>query len=81
MIYAEGTRFSLRQHLPDLRTVAIAVAEVESEVIACAGAGVAGFVSRSGSGRDVVIAIHCAVRNEFFCSPRTVAAAHRGSNV
>jgi DNA-binding NarL/FixJ family response regulator len=55
--------------------VAIAVAGVEREVIACAEAGVAGFVSRSGSVRDVVTAIPCTVRGEFFCSPRSLMFA------
>jgi DNA-binding NarL/FixJ family response regulator len=67
------TSISLRQLLPDVRVVAIAVAEVECEVVACAEAGVVGIVSRSASARDIVTAIHCAVRREFFCSPRIAA--------
>jgi DNA-binding NarL/FixJ family response regulator len=67
------TSISLRQLLPDLRIVAIAVAEVECAVVACAEAGVAGIVSRSASARDIVTAIHCAVQGDFFCSPRIAA--------
>ena len=63
----------LRQALPNLKIVAIAVAEVEQEVIACAEAGVSGFVSRQGSAQDVVAAVHCAVRGELVCSRRTAA--------
>jgi DNA-binding NarL/FixJ family response regulator len=69
MVGGLDTCNALRQLLPDLLIVAIAVAGVEREVIACAEAGVAGFVSRSGSVRDVVTAIHWAVGGEFFCSP------------
>lgn len=64
---------ALRQLLPDIRIVAIAVGEVEDEVIACAKAGVVGFVSREGSTQDVATAIHCAVRGEFVCPPRLAA--------
>jgi DNA-binding NarL/FixJ family response regulator len=64
---------SLRQLLPGLRIVAIAVAEIECDVMVCAGTGVAGIVSRTASVRDVVSAIHSAMRGEFFCSPRIAA--------
>jgi len=63
----------LRQMLPTTKIVAIAVAEVEHEVIACAEAGVSGFVSCKGSIRDVVAAAHSAVRGELVCSPRMAA--------
>jgi two-component system nitrate/nitrite response regulator NarL len=62
-----------RQNVPDLKIVAIAVADVEQEVFACAEAGVSGFVARDGSIQDVVTAVHCAVRNELVCSPRMAA--------
>src|SRR6266511_1849907 len=54
----------LRQALPDLKIVAIAVSDIEQEVVACAEAGVSGFVSRNGSIQDLVTAVHCAMRNE-----------------
>jgi two-component system nitrate/nitrite response regulator NarL len=56
-----------------LKVVAIAVADVEQEVLACAEAGVSGFVSRNGSIQDLVTAVHCAVRDELVCSPRIAA--------
>jgi len=68
-----GMPVMLRQGLPDLKVVAIAVADVEHEVLACAEAGVSGFVSRNGSVQDLVTAVHCAVRNELVCSPRIAA--------
>jgi len=64
---------AFRQALPDLKIVAIAVADVEQEVVACAEAGVSGFVSRNGSIQDLVTAVQCAVRNELVCSPRIAA--------
>ena len=68
-----GASLPFRQSLPNLKIVAIAVAQVEQEVIACAEAGVAGFVLRDGSVQDVVTAVHCSVRNELACSPRVAA--------
>jgi DNA-binding NarL/FixJ family response regulator len=59
--------------LPELKIVAIAVAEVEKEVLACAAAGVSGFVSRDGTIKDVVMAVQCAMRDELVCSRRTAA--------
>jgi two-component system, NarL family, nitrate/nitrite response regulator NarL len=64
---------AFRQALPDLKIVAIAVADIEQEVVTCAKAGVSGFVSRYGSIQDLVAAVHCAVRNELACSPRIAA--------
>jgi hypothetical protein len=43
---ALSNAIALHQLLPDLRIIAISVAEVEDEIVACAKAGVAGFVSR-----------------------------------
>jgi len=62
-----------REVMPDAKIVAIAVNDVEQEVLACAEAGVSGFVSRNGSIQDVVAAVHCAVRSELVCSPRIAA--------
>jgi two-component system nitrate/nitrite response regulator NarL len=64
---------ALRQALPDPKIVAIAVSDIEQKVVACSEAGVSGFVSRDGSIQDLVTAIHCAMRNEFLCSPRIAA--------
>jgi DNA-binding NarL/FixJ family response regulator len=64
---------AFRQALPDLKIVAIAVADVQQEVVACAEAKVSGFVSRDGSIQDLVTAVHCAMRNELVCSPRIAA--------
>jgi DNA-binding NarL/FixJ family response regulator len=62
---------SLLRVMPDLKIVALGVDEVEPVVLACARAGVSGFVYVQGSANDVVTAVHSAVRGELACSPRT----------
>src|SRR5262245_26085623 len=59
--------------VPGTRVVALAVPEVEREVLACAEAGVAGYVTRDGSLEDVVAAVESAARGELLCSPRMAA--------
>jgi DNA-binding NarL/FixJ family response regulator len=59
--------------VPGTRVVALAVPEVEREVLACAEAGVAGYVTRDGSIEDVVAAVESAARGELLCSPRMAA--------
>jgi DNA-binding NarL/FixJ family response regulator len=62
-----------RKSLPNLRIVAIAVAEIDQDLVACAEAGIVGFVSRDGSAEDVHAAIQAALRGELVCSPRVSA--------
>ena len=71
------TLLVLRQALADLKIVAIAVSDIEQEVVACAEAGISGFVSRDGSIQDLVTAVHCAMRNELVCSPRVAGMLFR----
>jgi two-component system, NarL family, nitrate/nitrite response regulator NarL len=59
--------------VPGTRVVALAVPEVEREVLACAEAGVAGYVTRDGSVEDVVAAVESAARGELLVSPRMAA--------
>jgi two-component system nitrate/nitrite response regulator NarL len=58
---------------PGTKIIAIAVAEDAADVVACAEAGMAGYVSRDGSVDDVASAIHSVVRGEFSCPPRMVS--------
>ncbi len=60
--------------VPGTRIVALAVPEVEQEVLACAEAGVAGYVTREGSIEDVVAAVEAVARGEVLCSPRMAAS-------
>lgn len=59
--------------VPGTRVVALAVPESESEVLACAEAGVTGFVTRDASVEDVAAAVESAARGEVLASPRMVA--------
>src|SRR4051812_49062197 len=49
---------------PDVKVVALAIGEVGTDVIACAEAGAVAYVSRDGSFKDLVAAIHGAARGE-----------------
>ena len=62
---------------PAPRVVALAVPEVERDVIACAEAGVAGFVQREGSLADLVAAVESAACGELVISPRMAASLLR----
>jgi DNA-binding NarL/FixJ family response regulator len=59
--------------VPALRVVAFAVAEVEADVLACAEAGICGYVPRDGSVEDLVGAVLRAVSGELACPPRIAA--------
>ena len=60
----------VREALPGIRIVAFGVAEAEEAILACAEAGVAGFVAPGASVDELVAAVHGAVRGELVCSPR-----------
>ena len=64
---------ALVEAVPGTRVVALAVPEIEREVLACAEAGVAGYVTRDGSIEDVVAAVESAARGEVVVSPRMAA--------
>jgi two-component system, NarL family, nitrate/nitrite response regulator NarL len=59
--------------LPALRIVAVAVAEMETDIIACAEAGICGYVAQSGTVEDLVRALLRALTGELICSPRVAA--------
>src|SRR5947199_5970112 len=59
-----------RRRAPSVKVVAITLGETETEVIALAEAGVAGYVLPDGSLDDLVIAVESAVRGELYCPPR-----------
>jgi two-component system nitrate/nitrite response regulator NarL len=62
-----------QQVLPGLLVVAFAVAEMEENVLACAEAGISGYVTQDGSVEDLVAAVLRALRGEVMCSPRIAA--------
>jgi two-component system nitrate/nitrite response regulator NarL len=67
---------SLRAADPQLRMVALGVREVESEVLACAAAGVDGYVRMDAEIDDLVTVIESAMRGELVCSPKVAASLY-----
>ena len=63
--------------LSQTRVVALAVMDQEHLVMACAEAGVAGYVTSEQSIEDVVAVVKAVVRGEMICSPRIAAALLR----
>lgn len=69
---------ALAEVSPLTRVVALAVDEaLESQVLACAEAGVAGWVGRDSSAEELVEAVLHAARGELLCSARTAALLSR----
>jgi two-component system, NarL family, nitrate/nitrite response regulator NarL len=62
---------------PKVKIIAFAVEEFDREILACAEAGVAGWVPREGSVEDLVASIERAHREELLCSPRMAAQVFR----
>jgi DNA-binding NarL/FixJ family response regulator len=67
----------LRRIVPDTRVIALTIPEAEGAVIACAEAGVSGFVMREASIAELVEALLSAARGEACMSPRAAAALLR----
>jgi two-component system, NarL family, nitrate/nitrite response regulator NarL len=67
---------TLRQVLRRLRIVAMGVREVESEVLACAAAGIDGYVRRDAAIGDVVTVVESVMRDELVCSPKVAASLY-----
>src|SRR5688500_14938264 len=67
----------LRHHAPSVKVIALALGELEQDVLACVEAGIAGYVSIDGSLADLCAAVESAVRDELLCSPRVAAAMLR----
>jgi DNA-binding NarL/FixJ family response regulator len=63
----------LRAILPGLRVVAVAVSELGADVIACAEAGICGYVARDGSVEHLIGTITRALSGELLCPPQITA--------
>jgi DNA-binding NarL/FixJ family response regulator len=72
-----GVLDALVHAAPQVRVVAVGVSETEDEVIACAEAGVAGYLLRGESLADLLKTIRSVRRGEALCSPRTTATLLR----
>jgi DNA-binding NarL/FixJ family response regulator len=67
---------ALRRALRRLRIVALGVREVESEVLACAAAGIDGYVRMDAAIDDVVTVVESVMRDELVCSPKVAASLY-----
>ncbi len=63
--------------LPHVRVVAFAVADDPAAIVACARAGICGYVSRNGSLEELVAAARQAICGEIVCPPRVTAELFR----
>ena len=62
---------------PHVKVVAVGVRDSEQDVVACAEAGVAGYVPRGASVADLVAVLECVGRGELLCSPSAAATLLR----
>jgi two-component system, NarL family, nitrate/nitrite response regulator NarL len=62
---------------PHVKLVALAVPEIEREVLALAEAGASAYVTPDGSIEDLVLVVQCVERGEVICSPGMVAGLFR----
>ena len=67
----------LSETAPEIRLLALGLAETEANVVACAEAGVAGYVSREGSAADLIETLHRVVRGEALYSPWVIGSLFR----
>jgi DNA-binding NarL/FixJ family response regulator len=67
----------LRRMCARVRILAIGVRETASEVLACAAAGIDGYVPRDAALGDMVAAIENVVRGELTCSPKVAASLYQ----
>ena|SRR2546426_1803180 len=58
---------------PDIKVVALAVPDMDQHVVACAEAGVVGYVPRDAGVADLVATIQSVGRGELLCSPKVAA--------
>ena len=67
---------ALRQFRAEMRILAVGVRETASDVLACAAAGMDGYVPMDAALGDMVTAIENAVRDELTCSPKVAASLY-----
>ena len=72
-----GVARNIRERAPDLYVVGFGVEEIEGEILACAEAGLAGYVPCDASLDDLCARIEGIVRGELLCTPRMAAAMFR----
>lgn len=68
---------AIRRDLPVAHVVGFGVDEVEGEVLACAEAGLAGYVPSDASLDDLVARVESVHRGELLCTPKMAATLFR----
>ena len=68
---------ALRAAEPRVRLAAFAVADADNDILACAEAGLAGYVLSDGTVDDLLNTVRCIARNELPVSPRAAAMLFR----
>jgi DNA-binding NarL/FixJ family response regulator len=69
IVFAEQIRDRVRR----AKTVAFAASDLDDRVVACAKAGICGYVPKDGTAEDIVTTVLHAVRGELHCTPRFAA--------
>jgi two-component system nitrate/nitrite response regulator NarL len=67
---------TLRKMCARIRILAVGIRETASEVLACAAAGIDGYVPMDAALGDMVTAIENVVRGELTCSPKVAASLY-----
>jgi two-component system, NarL family, nitrate/nitrite response regulator NarL len=67
----------VRASAPSIRIVALGIGESEAEVLACAEAGIAGYVTPDESVDELVATVKSVVRGELRCSARVAGSLLR----
>jgi DNA-binding NarL/FixJ family response regulator len=67
----------VRERSPSSLIIAIGVAESDQDIVACAEAGVAGFLLRSEPFHHLMMLVRVVVAGDTLCSPRATAALMR----
>lgn len=62
---------------PTKKIIAFAVSDMEGDILACAEAGISGFIGKDGSAEEVIATIEAVGRRELRCSPRAAGMLFR----
>ena len=73
MAQSVATVRRIAEAAPGIKVVALGIRESDDDLIACAEAGVAGYVPRAASVSDLVTALEGVGRGELVCSAKTAA--------
>jgi two-component system, NarL family, nitrate/nitrite response regulator NarL len=63
--------------MPDTKLIALAICEIDEEVISWAEAGIVAYVTRESSSEEMLDILHQAVRGDFVCPQRLTSSLFR----